>query len=296
MSQSIIDLPIDAIEVGQRLRSVDPAWVSAIAVSFQETGQHTPVQVGPADDRGKHALIAGAHRLAAAREAGLPTLQAIVFHGDALMAQLLEVDENLIRRGLSELDRAFFLARRKALYLALHPETKRGGDRKSGRKNQTEQSSIWSGRTSFADDVAAKIGLSGRQIRKFVRRAELGDEIKALMAHTRWADHGATLDGLLKLPPAQRLAAATALSRADNPARNLAAASSEGEARSAPPRSDDDIKSERLLKAWKQAPAKVRESFLAFLMGDDGIADRLEELLAARGPDRLATAVAKGRR
>ena len=295
MTDSIIELPLDAIEVGRRLRAVDPAWVTAIAVSLKETGQHTPVQVGPADAHGKHALIAGAHRLAAAREAGLPSLRAIVFRGDALQAQLLEIDENLIRRGLSELDRAFFLAKRKSLYLAMYPQTGRGGDRKSGRKDQTEESSVWSPATSFADDVAAKIGLSGRQIRKFVSRAGLGEEVKALLAPTRWADHGATLDGLLKLAPAKRLAAAAALSRADNPARSLAAAISETDPRSTPPRSEDDAKSERLLKAWRLAPAKVREGFLAFLMGDDGIADRLEEMLAARGPDRLAAAVAKGR-
>jgi ParB family chromosome partitioning protein len=41
---------------------------------------------------------------------------------------IAEIDENLIRNDLSDLERAGHLAERKRLYLLKHPETRRGAD------------------------------------------------------------------------------------------------------------------------------------------------------------------------
>jgi len=298
MAQSeIIDIALDAIEVGLRLRPVSGPHVSLLAASLQASGQHTPIQVGPMGPGGRHILIAGAHRVAAAREAGLTTLQAIVFEGSEDERKLLEIDENFMRHELTALDRSVFMATRKLIFERLHPETKRGGDRKSGRSDQTELGFSLIPGQSFAAATAARLRISDRQVWKYLKRATLPALVRDMLAPSIWADNGAVLDGLVKLDREMQHKVVLALTRAEKPARSLAAAKAEAEGRQAgPPRSADDLKLEQLLAVWERAPARARTGFLAFLVDDDGVAERLEELLADRGPDRLTAAVAKEHR
>jgi hypothetical protein len=50
--------------------------------------------------------------------------------GDALHAELAEIDENLIRANLTPAQEAQAIDRRKAIYVEMHPETQNGGDRR----------------------------------------------------------------------------------------------------------------------------------------------------------------------
>ncbi len=294
MSSQILEIPLERIIVANRLRAVDADYVELLAASMAETGQHTPIQVGPADSRGCHRLIAGAHRHSAARVAGLASLQAIIFTGDELQAELLEVDENLLRRELSELDRAVFLAKRKAIYEALFPEAKHGGDRKS--KQAEENFHLLPGRESFAAETAKKLGVSDRQVRTYLMRARIEPELRARLAASRWADHGATLDALAKAAPAIRAKLVAALTREAEPARNIAAALAEVEPRLNPARSADDEHLARLMTAWRKAPKRARDMFLGHLMSSDAAAQALAvELLEGKLSDEDRVLGAIGR-
>lgn len=259
--EPVITIPLDRIVVGPRLRAVDDDYVAMLAASMAETGQHTPIHVGPADDDGRHPLIAGAHRVAAAQIAGLAELQATVFHGDALAAQLLEIDENLMRRGLSELDRAVFLARRKEIYLAMHPETGHGGKR---RGNQNDNLSFWSPAAAFTQATAEKLGLNRRSIERAIARARIEPDLRQMLALTRWADHGATLDALLKADADLRRRLVLAMVRDEKPAKSLADAMTEVRGR----RNTPDPAEEQFLALkgrWDKASPKARRKFLAYL-------------------------------
>ena len=138
MQTNLANVSIADIEVEGRLRAVDPAWVEVIAGSMEQMGLRQPLVVRPhPHKKGKHLLIAGAHRLAAARLLEWTEIQADIQALDELSARLVEIDENLTRRELTALDRAIFMAERKRIYEELHPETKQGGDRKS-KKSQDE--------------------------------------------------------------------------------------------------------------------------------------------------------------
>jgi ParB family chromosome partitioning protein len=143
---------LSAILVEDRLRSVDPERAAQIALSFRETGQITPVEVAPEDARGLHRLIAGAHRVEAARLAGMVAVQAVVFEGSNDAQRMREIDENLYRRELSDLDRSAFLAERLTLHERMFGEIKRGRKRKSEIASQLD----------FYADVAERFGLSRR--------------------------------------------------------------------------------------------------------------------------------------
>lgn len=298
MHAHVVELPLDRIEFGERLRPVDPDWVTLLAASIAERGQDTPIQVTPADKAGKHRLIAGAHRLAALRQAGIETARATIFDGSKIECELLEIDENLMRRELSALDRAVFLAKRKKLYEELHPETAKPGARAIADKNVRNV-----GLATFAKETAEKVGLSDRHIRRALKRARIEPELRARLATTRWADHGATLDALARAEPARRRALVEALTRAESPAASLAAARAELGERAAP-RSAEDTAFLRLIEAWRKAGRAPRRQFLDFILsGSDaeGTAALLHAALTRReerGEDnqaRIVRAIGAGR-
>ena len=294
MSPEIVTIPLDRILVGERLRAVDGDWVDLLAASMAETGQHTAIEVSPADGSGTHRLIAGAHRLAAAQQAGLGTIKAVIFEGGAYEEALREIDENLMRRGLSELDRAVFMAKRAEIYQLLHPETKKGGDRRSDQSDKNV--ALIPRQASFTFATAEKLGFSERQIQRILKRGRIEPELRARLAKSRWADHGATLDALAKAAPATRAKLVAALTREEAPARNIAAALIEVEPRLNPKRSADDEHLARLLTAWRKAPKRARDQFLGQILASDGPAQMLAvELLEAKLSDEDRVLGAIGR-
>jgi len=121
-------LSLEQIEVGDRLRGVDPDWAQALADSMAELGQLAAIEVRNLQPGAAkaYALVTGAHRLRALELLGRTEVFATVVELDELQARLHEITENLMRHELTVLDRATFMAERKAVYEALHPETKHG--------------------------------------------------------------------------------------------------------------------------------------------------------------------------
>ncbi|MER8699696.1 hypothetical protein [Mesorhizobium sp. M1273] len=103
---------------------------------------------------------------------GLVDIAADVIEADDLHAELAMIDENLCRAELSATDRAVWTARRKAIYIELHPETAQGSAQALGMNkavgNVTENFSA----TSFAKDTAEKTGQTDRIVRMHAERGE----------------------------------------------------------------------------------------------------------------------------
>ena len=257
-------IPVDQILVEDRLRSVNPDHAALIAESFRANGQMTPIEVRR-DEAGKFVLVAGAHRLAAARLAEMDQIAASITDADEDQARLREIDENLCRRDLTELDRATFLAERKAVWIRLHPETAVTGRKKL----KTNLSLI----PTFAEDAAERLGLSPRSVDRAIRRSiALRDDVKALLAHSKWADNGAVLDGLSKLSPDDQYKAAHGLVRFPNPARNLAAAIAEFSPRPKGAAAAEAAQEyERLINSWRKARQAARKRFIDFLVAEGEI-------------------------
>lgn len=117
-------------------------------------------------------------------------------------AALTEIDENLIRRELTDSQRAKLVAKRKAAYEAVHGPAKaasaRGANRAMGRNVTANLAD-----TSFAKDTAAKTGRSERSIQRDATRAKaLGDDLDRIAGTS--LDTGAQIDALAKMTPEQR--------------------------------------------------------------------------------------------
>ena len=200
---------LDMVEVrlisdGTRLRPANEGQVEALMESISDVGILNPVTLyrrkvldGIAVDG--FGIVAGLHRVTAARRLGMETIPAhIVTLGD-LERQIAECDENLCGPKLTPSEKALFTRRRKEAYEALHPETKHGGDRKS---DQVAKSAT----RSYADDQAEKTGVSARTVRQDAERGEKIDESVLADIQGTHLDSGAYMDKLKGLSKVEQRA------------------------------------------------------------------------------------------
>lgn len=158
-------VPLADIIVRSRLRPVSDAAVESLIASIGELGVMKDAVHLRKRKEGLF-LMAGAHRLEAATRLGWATIPAKIW-ADVTddWALLMEVDDNIAGAELNPLDTAVFLATRKKVYERLHPEAKRGGDRKSAAfSDQTDMMSV----RSFAKATAEKFGIDERHVRRLV--------------------------------------------------------------------------------------------------------------------------------
>lgn len=94
-----MQIHIFQIKVNPGRREVDPEAVHKLADSISEVGLMNPITVDQ-----EYTLIAGLHRLEAAKMLGWAEIECTVSSLDGLLAQLAEIDENLIRRGFDYVD------------------------------------------------------------------------------------------------------------------------------------------------------------------------------------------------
>ena len=85
----------------------------------------------------------------------------------ALQAELAEIDENLIRNELTELQQGIQLKRRKDIYLEFYPETGHG----KATKNKDAEIA------SFSEDTAKKTGKAQRTIERKVSISKAPEHI-----------------------------------------------------------------------------------------------------------------------
>lgn len=250
----------DIAESG-RLRPVSEAGVESLIASITETGvMKDAIHVRKKKD-GRLVLIAGGHRLEAARRLGWEEIEAKVW-ADVTddWARLMEIDDNLAGAEMNALDTAVFLATRKEVYERLHPEAKHGGDRRSV-DFQTDIVSV----CSFAAATAEKFGLTDRHVRRMITAGSklAPDQVHAL----RQAPKAVTLKDLTEIAkitsPADRYSVVERLAagRAKSASDALRSIRIEGGLQ-APAKDAVEEQFIALMKAWTRAGAAARKRFL----------------------------------
>lgn len=244
------------VVVADRLCAVDNAWVEAIAASIEQKGQSTPITVRRGDDDRLH-LVAGAHRVFACLHLNID-IRAEVITCDDLEARLIEIDENLFRHELRALDRAVFLAERKAVYEEMHPETKRGVA--GGKSRQGSARDI----LSFAESTQKRTGLTRKTIDRAITIAKgIPTDLRAKLAGTILADRQVDLLLLADLPEArQRQAVALVTGGAARTVKDALMAIS---GTATPATTPEGRQYAALERAWSNAGPTARTRFLTML-------------------------------
>lgn len=209
-------IQIDRVVVGERLRQTNKAEVDNLADSIREVGLLNPVTVGEETQEG-FPLVAGLHRLEACRALGMTEIGVNVVSLPELQRQLAECDENLAHSALTMPQRAIFTAKRKEIYLALHPETAHGTAGGRGKaavaKNATAGSenennglgvSIVSEVPSFSQETARRTGRSRRIVDLDAQRGtSIPHDVLESVSGTDFG-RGPTLNVIMRMMPEQQ--------------------------------------------------------------------------------------------
>lgn len=248
-------------------RPVDRATVKALAASITEIGLLSPIRVrwsgeGANGIAGKrYEVLAGNHRLQACLMLGLDEIPCIIVDDDDLHAELAMIDENLCRAELSPADRAEQTARRKAIYEALHPETKQ---HVAGAHASNAAQGNAAAKLAVASFTSSTSGATGKSERAVQRDAERGERVCAsalALVRGTFLDTGAYLDKLKALAIDEQVDCVT---------RDLAKGKPKPAAKSTPARDlpiikdADDVEDDQkraLLNAWNKASEGVRRWF-----------------------------------
>ena len=164
-----MQINIESIQVNPGRREALPDAVRELADSISAVGLLNPITI----DR-DYILIAGLHRLEAAKLLGWAEIECNVSSLEGLQAELAEIDENFVRADLETLEFGKLLLRRKEIYEMLHPETKYGVSQAKA-MNRARGSNVSergaSTLKSFSRDTADKLGISPRSVEEKIQIA-----------------------------------------------------------------------------------------------------------------------------
>src|SRR2546427_1324989 len=163
----VLLVPIDRIEIvpdrDHRGEGVD---LDDLVQSMRAIGLLHPLLVLPPTDGGTYELLAGHRRLRAARKLGLSEVAVEVVDVDALQAELVTIDENLVRKNLPPSEEGRQHKRAKGIYERLFPQTQHGGARNAnGHDGHLPP---------YVKRAAKATGKSERTIRRKIKVAESG--------------------------------------------------------------------------------------------------------------------------
>lgn len=255
---NITELEIENITVGQRLRPVYPAGVSALLGVINDHGFTVPIIVRRT--KAGWVLIDGAHRLAAMIDRGATSVPVRAYTCNDAEARTMEAAQNLAGISLSPLDDALFLAAYRTSYLEMHPETARGVAGGLARHG------VATDLKSFAELIADKRSISKRHVTKL---ASAGRDITRDEANQlRMSPEKVTLDDILligKLTDTEERGAvirklAAGAAKSASIARR--AYRTEIGAVEAAPATVKDADFTALVTVWKRASAEARKRFL----------------------------------
>lgn len=266
----------EQIDVGVIYRSatarpLDKNNIQQLAQSIKEVGLINPISVRRAvHHRGGQPIeafdiIAGGHRYEAVCSLGWTTIECKVVDLGDLQSELAEIDENIIRADLSAAQQAKALARRKEIYLILHPETAQyvAGAHAANKVLGRDASA----NVSFASATADAVGKSKRTIEKSVEwGTKLADHIDDIQGTS--LDSVRELDALVKLPKDKR---AELVRRAKQNEQVSAKPVKIADA----PLNDFETKEKwiaSIMAIWNRGSAEWREEFLARV--DQPVMDR----------------------
>ena len=205
-------IPISEITVNPGRREALPGDVKELANSITEVGLINPIMVDQS-----YTLIAGLHRLEAMKLLGRTEIECTVSDLDGLQVELAEIDENFVRKDLSDDEFRELLLRRKEIYESLHPEAKATYDGGAFRGNQHQNvvGENFSATTkSFVQDTADKLGVSPRTVELQIQTAKnLTPEAKEIIKGAKVTKSDALK--LSRLAPERQTEAASRLVSGD---------------------------------------------------------------------------------
>ena len=202
----IVRIPISSIAVP--MSKLDEPTIAQLMVSISRVGLMHPVQVVHNPNSGplKYVLIAGFNRFEAFARLGIEYIDARVLPRDDDELEMTHIEENLMRKDLSELEKAIHQARLKELYEKENRMARRGAAGAAARHGQPNRP------LSFTQWQAQ---LRGEHAKKIERRLGLAKRLSAdavrVLLGTPIANNTSKLQKVAEQPSDSQVAIAKAL-------------------------------------------------------------------------------------
>ena len=209
------EIEISKIIISEDRRKLNPEKVKELSESIKEIGLLNPITLNE-----ENKLIAGLHRIEAYKLLGKTTVPYFICTVSGLLAELAEIDENLIRNELTVLERSEQLLRRKEIYEMLYPETiarNQPGHVNNYKSSRAEsalelQNNIFESKSinpnqnepkqSFVKDTAKKTGHSVTKVKDEIRIAnKIDTEVKEQIRSTELANKKTELLSIARETP-----------------------------------------------------------------------------------------------
>lgn len=217
--QNAVFMSIDRIKVQDRIRDLHD--LDILKKSIQDVGLLQPIVISK-----ENVLIAGNHRLQAFKELGYDKIPVVIKDVDQMKAEMMEIDENLIRYQLSPLEVSKQLKQRKEIYEILHPNSTLEVitmENLSKRNNFAPKENIISSEKSFTQDVAEKTGKSQRTIQQSLQIANnLTDEAVDRIKGTKLENNKTALLEIARIAPEEQVAKVEELLNKDVATKKIA--------------------------------------------------------------------------
>lgn len=185
----VIEIPIKDVVVKAH-RRLDVEYVKELAQSIKNSGLRHPISVNKLPD-GKYLSLGGGHRVEAYKLLKREFIPATVEEVDEVDAELIGIEENLLRKDLTKLERDLSIKRREELL-------KEKGERaKRGRQNKCDTVS----HLKKTKDLAKENRLSARSIQRAIKNVkDLAPEAILNIINTDVANSPGEYSKLVKLP------------------------------------------------------------------------------------------------
>ena len=170
----ILNIPIDEIKVGKRLRTPEPEKIEELAFSIQDCGLLHPVTVSKTDVGFQ--LLSGNTRLHAFKLLNRKTIPATINGGNKLLDLLIEIEENICDTSLTFINQAIHLKKREEVLTQLGRRAKSGDNRfnRHGLSNS---------------DLAKGLGMSKRSYMYLRSVANMNPKVLAMIDKTEFANN-----------------------------------------------------------------------------------------------------------
>lgn len=157
----IEEVPLEQLKIRENRIRVDIGDLSNLMSSMTAVGQLNPLTIDE-----DFYVLEGTRRYYSAKNLGWSKIKCEIRIGLSDYQKLIiEIDENLQRKNFNPAEEAKALALKKREYLKIHPEYRRGGDRKSDKYKKAKENQNAKFALGFAKTQAREIGSSERTIK-----------------------------------------------------------------------------------------------------------------------------------
>lgn len=203
-------IDIDDIILPSKLkRSMNPEKVQMLANSMGVVGLRHAITITD-----NMVLIAGNHRLAAARSLGWKQIKTEVVPKDEILNELVSIDENLLRHDLTVLEQGEHLKRRNQLLISLNQRALSGNPGEvrnvvtvKGKKGAQSRAvgTVKVNTKTTTNDIAHDMGMAARTVQERMQIAnDIDDSVRESIRNLPIADNKAELIRLAKLTPQEQ--------------------------------------------------------------------------------------------